>query len=222
MPTPPTKIRRVRGRKAVVNDLQIKHMALRVPLNRIQFCTKKAGPTPPISKVRRKPSGKKAKASRTLEKNARKSGNHPTTIPGKKRTALPPLAKRKSEEWRGLGRAIGGFSDLFTPFVRSNADPSWRGPRRPSRKEERERDLGETKRACESPGGKQQAPPQTKRLLGPCGQKQTLEAKKKPNRRGSYSPSAREGQSTPYSRSGKGSGRDHPRAGLPVTRRKAH
>ena len=75
------------------------------------------------------------------------------------------------------------------------------------RDRERERERPGEKSACESLGATQQSPQQTNRLLGPCGQKRTLEAKRNQTG-GGLSPSAREGHSTPYPHSGRGSGRE--------------
>ena len=94
----------------------------------------------------------------------------------KKHTAFPPCSRYASRIVCSQRRAIASGTPSRAP---KGAEISGQKQR------ERERDLGKTKHACESLGATQRVPLQTKRLLGPCDPKQTLEQNKKPNRRGS-------------------------------------
>ena len=95
---------------------------------------------------------------------------------------------------------------------------------RRKRKREREKTKKKTwgkKCVWEPRGDAPAAPAKNNKARGPLWPGQIL-ATRKNQTGGGLSPSAREGHSTPYPHSGRGSGRDHPRAGLPASRCKAH
>ena len=177
-----------------------------------------------ISRVHcQKPSRKKPKTDRTLKK-PKIGGKVSVKNPRKKRAALPlkhiEILTDPCRRVSGSAFHISVPIRFLIPHISASVwDPSQSGPRRPSKQEterEREKTWGK-KRVCEPGGDATVAPAKMKRLLGPCGPKRRL-ATKKSQTGGGLNPSAREGQSTPCPHSGKGSGRDHPRAGLPASR----
>ena len=190
-------------------------------------------PRTPISELAAKNSSrKKPKTDRTPKKRQNRRESLRKKFLRKKRAAFPP--KTYKNLTRSLPESFGEFVCIPTflflyplhrssrrALVQRNAGPKGQASREKEKERERERERPGGKPCVWEPRGHTKCAPADKKALGPLWPKQTLEATRNQTG-GGLSPSAREGHSTPYPHSGRGSGRDHPRAGLPETRCKAH